>query len=143
MKEVLSFPSCTLVPLVIKDFRRLVQPKTYFDIDLHRYRLAIFHGGFELPGLNRFDGFLVKPQAQAAGYTNVSWLAIRSHDQPQNACALILRLASFFRVLGIRLVHNPWGADAAAYAKYSTADSATAALTYTRPSADTNTAAGT
>ena len=118
----------------------LVQPEADFHVDLHCHRLSVFHGGLKLPGLDRFDGLLVQPQAQAAGHANVSRPAIRSYHQPEHAGPLILRLAGFFRILRIGLIHNSRRADTAAYAEHSTADAATTSLTHARTGANAHTA---
>lgn len=70
------------MPLPRFDVYRLVQAKIYFHVDLHRDRLAVFHGGLELPVANRFDSFLIQAHAQRSRYLDVARLAIRANDQP-------------------------------------------------------------
>src|SRR4029077_20889486 len=119
------------VPLLHNSFRDLVEAEVYFHVELHRYRLAIFHGRLELPlphGLNRL---LVQAHTQSAGHAHVARMTIWSDNQPNDADALILRFASLFRVLRIGLVENSRRGNAAANVKDAATKSATGAWTNT------------
>src|SRR6476646_3724615 len=117
---------------------KLIQPEADFHVDLHRHRLTVFHGGLEFPGLYRFNRFLIQTQSEAAGYANISRLAVGADHQPKDAGALVFRLTGFFRVLRIGLENHPRSADAAAYMEKSTTNSAAATLTNAGPSSNTH-----
>src|SRR5207245_3198958 len=104
-------------------------------IDLHGHRFAVFHGRFELPGLDCFNRLLIQPQAQTSCHTNISRSAIWPYDQPQNASPLVLRLTCFFRVLRIGLEDDSRGAHSTTHVEESPANSTASALAYTRPRA--------
>src|ERR1700691_5851469 len=57
-----------------------VEPQSHFHVDLHCHRLAVRHGGFNLPGFHRFHGFLVQSQTKRASLANIARAAIRAND---------------------------------------------------------------
>ena len=50
--------------------------------------------------MDSFLGLFVQTHAEGALNLDLVRLAVRTHHQPQNHRALVLRLASFFGVLG-------------------------------------------
>src|SRR5882724_4548957 len=78
------------------DSAQSVKMERNFDANRNGYRFAIFHGGLELPLIDRLNCLFVETQSQAAGKMNVARPAIRTNDQADRTGALILCLAGFF-----------------------------------------------
>src|SRR5207302_3972427 len=120
-----------------------VQSELHFHADLYCHRLAVFHRGLELPGLDCLDCLLVETHSEIAANFNVARLAIGADDQPQHTGSLIFGLPGFFRVFRLRLINRLGRGDAAAYPEYPATRTTAAALAYARTGAHTNSAAGT
>src|SRR5580658_8654205 len=73
-----------------------------FHGHFHIHRVTIFLAGFEAPGLDRLDGFLVESHAQRVHHANVRGLAVGANDNHQGANSLVLSFARFFGELRIR-----------------------------------------
>src|SRR6516164_171672 len=110
----------------------LVQPEVNLDVDLYGDRTAVLHGGLEAPPVDRFDGFLVEAHAQRTGDFDVSRLAVRPNDQPQNYDSLKLRLTGFFGVFGIGSLQGARSRDSVANVKGAAAESTAMTGTDTR-----------
>src|SRR5215469_6506728 len=107
--------------------------EVYFHGDLSGHWVTVFHAGLESPVLDRFDGFFIKPHAEASKHFDIRRAPIHSDDHTQCANALILRLPCFFGKFRIGLVDWPWRRHSATNTKYPAAGSATFARPETRP----------
>src|SRR5579864_5245342 len=93
--------------------------------------MTIFHSGFELPVLDRFNSFFVQAHAEAAQDADVAGTSVGTHDQAQGTSSLVLRLAGFLREFGLRVVNDAGRSNAPAHVE----DASTSAAAFARPQA--------
>src|SRR5207249_3611975 len=102
--------------------RNLVQPEAHFHVNRYCHRLSIFHRRIKAPVLHRFNRLLVEAHSKLASDANIARLAIGTDYQHQDTNTLILRLASFFRILRIWSRDCARGGNSTANAEYAAAD---------------------
>src|SRR5579863_1706785 len=100
--------------------------------------MAVFHCGFELPVLHRFDGFFVEAHAQAAEHANIGRTSVNPHDEAQRAHTLVLGLAGFLREFRLWRVNRSRRTDASANVEYSSTGAATLTGAEARTTAGTH-----
>ena len=66
--------------------------------------------------------------------------AVRSDHEPQNACALVLRFAGFFRILRIRLINHARRAYSTTNTEHSATNATATAFSYAGAGAYSNSA---